>query len=131
MAGQSVNWHWRRASSTTTGARPNETKKRDAKPRKKCLSIAGEAVVTYVFDKPERLEGVLAEINTAMGGKLEPLTKAGELSGKSLEMVLVHYPQGLKSQRLLLVGSGKADKFVTGDLRKIAGSALRYLKSRG
>src|ERR1700685_357917 len=100
----------------------------DAQP---FASIAADAVVTYLFDKPERLEGVLAEINTAMGGKLEPLTTAGEVSGKSLEMVLVHYPQGLKAQRLLLVGAGKSDKFVTGDLRKIAGSALRYLKSRG
>jgi leucyl aminopeptidase len=100
----------------------------DAQP---FASIAADAVVTYVFDKPERIEGVLAEINTAMGGKLEPLSKAGELSGKSLEMVLIHYPQGLKAQRLLLVGAGKSDKFVTGDLRKIAGSALRYLKSRG
>ncbi len=100
----------------------------DAQP---FASIAADAVVTYAFDNPERIEGVVAEINTAMGGKLEPLAKTGELSGKSLEMVLVHYPQGLKAQRLLLVGAGKSEKFVTGDLRKIAGSALRYLKSRG
>jgi leucyl aminopeptidase len=43
---------------------------------------------------------------------------------------LVHAPRGLKAERLLLVGAGKRDKFDTATLRKIAGAALRYLKSR-
>ena len=30
-----------------------------------------------------------------------------------------------------MIGAGKPEKFATGDLRKIAGTALRYLKSRG
>ena len=37
----------------------------------------------------------------------------------------------MRPQRLLLVGAGKPGKFSTNDLRKIAGTALRYLKSRG
>src|SRR5580704_14717331 len=39
-------------------------------------------------------------------------------------------PAGLKAIRLLLVGAGKRDKFDVATLRKIAGAALRYLKSR-
>ena len=93
--------------------------------------ISTEAIVTYVFEKDDRIEGVVTDINRAMGGRLEPLAKGGELNAKSLEMVLVHYPQGLAAQRLLLVGAGKPDKFELADLRKIAGAALRYLKSRG
>ena len=53
------------------------------------------------------------------------------MTGKSLELVLIHFPQGLAAQRLLLVGAGKPEKFAVSDLRKIAGTALRYLKSRG
>jgi leucyl aminopeptidase len=93
--------------------------------------IAADAVVTYVFEGDNRIEGVVADINRAMGGRLEPLAKSGELTGKPLEIVLIHYPQGLAAQRLLLVGAGKWDKFAPSDLLKIAGAALRYLKSRG
>jgi leucyl aminopeptidase len=37
----------------------------------------------------------------------------------------------VKAARLLLVGAGKREKFDSAVLRKIAGAALRYLKSRG
>jgi leucyl aminopeptidase len=66
-----------------------------------------------------------------MNGRLASLVESGELTGKALELVLVHFPAGLGAQRLLLVGAGKRDKFETADLRKIAGTALRYLKSHG
>src|SRR6202021_4036967 len=59
------------------------------------------------------------------------LVTSGEITGKALETVLLHFPEGVDAKRLLLVGAGKPGKFVVGDLRKIAGAALRYLKSRG
>jgi len=95
------------------------------------LSIEADALITYVFDRDDKFDGVLADINVAMSGRLSALAASGELTGKSLELVLVHFPQGLAAQRLLLVGAGKPAKFATADLRKIAGAALRYLKSRG
>src|SRR5271154_4232222 len=94
-------------------------------------SIQADALVTYIFDKENKFEGVLADINHAMNGRLSALATSGELTGKSLELVLVHFPEGLAAQRLLLVGTGKPEKFAVGDLRKIAGTAVRYLKSRG
>jgi leucyl aminopeptidase len=94
-------------------------------------SIQADALVTYIFDKENKFEGVLADINHAMNGRLSTLATSGELTGKSLELVLVHFPEGLAAQRLLLVGAGKPEKFAVGDLRKIAGTAVRYLKSRG
>ncbi len=94
-------------------------------------AVSTEALVTYVFEKDDRIEGVVAELDRAMGGKLRPLAESGELTGKAFEMVLIHYPAGLAAQRLLLVGAGKVAKFSTADLRKVAGAALRFLKSRG
>ena len=94
-------------------------------------SIQTDALVTYVFDKDDKFEGVLGDIDRAMRGRLGLLVGSGEVSGKALEIGLVLFPDGLAAQRLLLVGAGKPDKFVTSDLRKIAGTALRYLKSRG
>jgi leucyl aminopeptidase len=94
-------------------------------------SVQADALVTYVFDKEDKLDGAVGEIDRAMGGKIAALVKSGELTGKSLELVLVHFPEGLAARRLLLVGAGKPEKFAVSDLRKIAGTAVRYLKSRG
>jgi leucyl aminopeptidase len=94
-------------------------------------TIATDALVTYVFDKDDRIEGIVGELDRLSGGKIAPLSKSGELSGKSFEMTLLHYPQGLSAQRLLLIGAGKPDKFSSADLRRLAGAALRYLKARG
>jgi leucyl aminopeptidase len=93
--------------------------------------VRGDALITYLFDADNKFEGVLSEINREMNGRLASLSASGELTGKLLELVLVHFPQGLAAQRLLLVGAGKPTKFSISDLRKIAGAALRYLKARG
>jgi leucyl aminopeptidase len=94
-------------------------------------SIQADAIVTYVFDGDNKIDGVLADIDRRMTGGLATLVTSGEITGKALETVLLHFPEGMDAKRLLLVGAGKPGKFAVGDLRKIAGAALRYLKSRG
>jgi leucyl aminopeptidase len=95
-------------------------------------SASVDAIATYVFgDKEPRFEGVVAEIDRATGGKLRKLAESGELTGKSMEMVLLHFPPGFAAQKLLLIGAGKQEKFDHAELRKIAGATVRYLKSRG
>src|ERR1700685_3540982 len=94
-------------------------------------SIQADAIVTYIFDKENKIEGILTDIDHGMDGRLAALVATGELTGKALELVLVHFPEGLDANRLLLVGAGKPEKFAQSDLRKIAGTALRYLKTRG
>jgi leucyl aminopeptidase len=99
----------------------------EAKPY---AALETDALVSYVFEEPEPVQGRIAEIDQAANGLLRKLAKGGELTGKSLEMTLVHAPAGLKAARLLLVGAGKREKFDVAALRKLAGAALRYLKSR-
>ncbi|HET7258226.1 MAG TPA: leucyl aminopeptidase [Candidatus Acidoferrum sp.] len=94
-------------------------------------SIEADALVTYVFEDGELLQGRISEIDQFSNGLLKKLAKSGELTGKPLEMTLIHAPAGLKAGLLLLVGGGKREKFDSAALRKISGSALRYLKSRG
>jgi leucyl aminopeptidase len=94
-------------------------------------SIRGDALVTYIFDEEDKFDGVAGEIDRAMNGRLASLASSGEITGKALELTLIHFPQGLAAERLLIVGAGKRDKFAVSDLRKTAGTALRYLKSRG
>jgi leucyl aminopeptidase len=94
-------------------------------------SVSTDALVTFVFDEDNKFGDVLAEIDRNMGGKLAQLATSGEITGRSLEVALIHFPQGLSAQRLLLVGAGKRDKFSVADLRKVSGTALRQLKSKG
>ncbi len=97
---------------------------------KSFAAIEGEALVTYIFDDSDGPQGRAAELDKHLGGLLARLNKSGELTGKSLETTLIHAPAGLKVARLLLVGAGKREQFNTATLRKIAGVAVRYLKSR-
>jgi len=97
---------------------------------KNYAGIESDALVTYVFEDAEPLQGRVAEIAAATGGLLKKLASSGELTGKMLELTLIHAPAGLKAARLLLVGVGKRDAFNGATLRKVAGAALRYLKAR-
>src|ERR1700731_2095567 len=99
----------------------------DTKPY---ATLETDALVSYVFEDTDPIQGTLADIDKSANGLLRKLASSAELTGKPLEMTLIHAPAGLKATRLLLVGAGKRDKFDVATLRKIAGAALRYLKSR-
>ena len=58
------------------------------------------------------------------------LIAAKEITGKASETLLLHRPQGLKAKRLLFVGGGKAKNFSTCEMRKLAGTAVRFLKGK-
>ena len=93
-------------------------------------AIETDALVSYVFEETDLVQGRIAEIDQAAGGLLRKLAKSGELTGKMLEFTLVHAPAGLKAARLLLVGVGKREQYSIAALRKVAGAALRHLKAR-
>jgi leucyl aminopeptidase len=73
----------------------------------------------------------LATSDTAVSAVPADLLTSGELTGKPFEINLLHKPAGLKAKRLLLISGGSAKKFTAYDLRRIAGAAVRTLKSRG
>ena len=93
-------------------------------------ALETDALVSYVFEESNPVQGRVAEIDKAAAGLLRKLAKSGELTGKTLEFTLVHAPAGLKAARLLLVGAGKREQWNNATLRKIAGAALRHLKAR-
>jgi len=92
--------------------------------------IEADALVTYAFEQPKPVDGILARLDEAAGGALTKLAAAGELTGKMLETTILYFPQGMAAQRLLVVGAGKKDKFGTAELRRLAAAAVRTLKSR-
>jgi leucyl aminopeptidase len=93
-------------------------------------ALETDALVSYVFEETDPVQGRVAELDQAAAGLLRKLAKSGELTGKTLEFTLIHAPAGLKAARLLLVGAGKREQFNGATLRKVVGAALRHLKSR-
>jgi leucyl aminopeptidase len=73
----------------------------------------------------------LATSDSAVQALPGELLASGEVTGKPFEINLLHKPAGLKAKRLLLISGGAAKKFTSYDLRRIAGAAVRTLKSRG
>src|SRR5271157_4601709 len=100
-----------------------------------------ECLVVVVLDRSEgrnkKAHGEKAKpapavecADAAVREAAEELISSGEVTGKSFETTLLHHPAGLKAKRLLLLGGGKAKDFSAAELRKLAGAAVRTLKSK-
>ncbi len=102
-------------------------------------TVETEALVTIVLDqaddttneKDKKPQLKVGTSDSAVQSAAADLLASGELTGKPFEINLLHKPTGLKAKRLLLISGGSAKKFSSYDLRRIAGSAVRTLKSRG
>jgi len=55
---------------------------------------------------------------------------AGDVSSHFMECTLIHSPTGLAAKRLLLIGGGKSSRFDSDAMRKSAGTAVRFAKSK-
>jgi leucyl aminopeptidase len=94
------------------------------------LSFEVDALVVFAIDtgdkdnnKPEfQADG------EAFGKAAADLVASKEITGRLLETVTLHKPEGLRAKRLLVVGCGKPKTFTSYELRKAAGAAVRALK---
>jgi leucyl aminopeptidase len=93
--------------------------------------LNNSALVTYAFEGSPASSGSVERLPTESRSLLQELESAGELSGKPFECTLIHRPPGLVAARLLIVGAGKKEKLNSAQQRRLAGTAVRYLKSRG
>jgi leucyl aminopeptidase len=82
-------------------------------------------------DSAKKPQLKLATSDSSVQAVPAELLTSGEVTGKPFEINLLHKPAGLKAKRLLLISGGAAKKFSSYDLRRIAGAAVRTLKSRG
>jgi leucyl aminopeptidase len=93
--------------------------------------LSGSALVAYVFEGSPASSGSVERLPSESLSLLQELQSSGELSGKAYECTLIHRPPGLAAAKLLVVGAGKKDKFNSAQRRRLAGTAVRYLRSRG
>jgi leucyl aminopeptidase len=81
--------------------------------------VESDAVIVPVFEGAHEERFGAAE-----------LIDNGEVTGKYLELTLIHHPHGVAAKRTLLAGAGKAEKFESAQLRRLSGAAVRFLKSK-
>src|SRR5216684_9232123 len=90
-----------------------------------------ECLVAVVLDKGEKDKTeAYVSADKAIQQAAADLISGGDITGKTFEVAWLHKPAGLKAKRLLLIGGGKAKKFSSSDLRRLAGAAVRALKPR-
>ncbi len=96
------------------------------------VELETECLVAIALDHGEKQENVakLATKDPAIEKAAGELISSGEVTGKAFETVLLHHPAGIKAKRLLVVGAGKAKTFGSAEIRKAAGTAVRYLRSK-
>src|SRR5215469_18469687 len=97
------------------------------------FEVETECLVVVALDhgSKDKPEVTLATNDEAVKKAAAEVITSGEVTAKNFETTLLHHPVGLKAKRLLLLGGGKSDKFSQFDLRRLAGTAVRTLKSRG
>jgi leucyl aminopeptidase len=98
--------------------------------------VQTECLVAIALDhnpdtsKDAKPDAKVASNDKALTDAVADVLTSGDVTGKSLDTTLLHGPKGLKAKRLLLVGGGKAQKFSADDIRKIAGTAARFVKGK-
>lgn len=96
--------------------------------------IETECLVIPVLDASDKgAKDPVAEVQSpdpAVRKAAEEVISSKEVTGKLFETLLLHKPQGLKAKRVLFVGGGKAKNFSSVELRKVAGTASRFLKGK-
>jgi len=100
-------------------------------------AIETELLVTFAADqntskdKDAKPQITLLTSNQRAKQAAASVLNSGEFKAKANETLLLHQPQGLNAARLLLVGLGSMAKASIHDVRKAAGTAVRFAKPRG
>src|ERR1039458_1611238 len=91
-----------------------------------------DCLVVVVLDRSEKDKPAPSVecADAAVREAAKDVISSGEVTAKTFETTLLHRPAGLKAKRLLLVGGGKTKNFSAAELRKLAGAAVRTLKSK-
>jgi leucyl aminopeptidase len=97
----------------------------------KFYDVEADALVVTIYEGEKADEGALKEIDERAGGTVSALLGTDEMRGKQGDMVYIHNPGQIRARRLLLVGAGKREDFSFDTVRKVSGTAARFLRGKG
>ena len=100
------------------------------------LDVDAAAVICFEEEKasvgtavapPQHVDPEIAN----QSGWMAELRASGEFTGKLYETSILHRPQGVAAKRVVVIGGGKRGKFSAVEARRVGGSLVRALKSKG
>src|SRR6266571_6806125 len=97
----------------------------------KFYDVKADALVVTVYEGEKADDGALKELDERTNGLISELLGSDEMRGKQRDMIYVYRPANLRADRLLLVGAGKREEFSLDSVRKVVGSAARFLRGKG
>ena len=97
----------------------------------KFYEVEADALVVMIYEGETASEGALKELDERTSGILNEMLGTDEMRGKQGDMVFVYRPGNIRAKRLLLVGAGKREDIHFDIIRKVAGTATRFLRSKG
>lgn len=97
----------------------------------KFYDVETDALVITIYEGEKADDGALKEIDERTGGMVSEMLGTDEMRGKQGDMVYIYRPGNIRARRLLLVGAGKREEFSLDGVRRMAGSAARFLRSKG
>ncbi len=97
----------------------------------KFYDVEADALVVMIYEGDTADEGALKELDERTNGIISEMLGTDEMRGKQGDMLFLYRPGNLRAKRLLLIGAGKRDDVTFETIRKISGTATRYLRSKG
>ncbi len=91
------------------------------------LAVFAVDIATAKGDAPSP---ALLTNHAALSAAAAPWLSSGEFKATLGETLLLHAPAGVKADRLLVIGLGKAASLSMHEVRKAAGAAVRFAKPR-
>ncbi|HEV2576352.1 MAG TPA: leucyl aminopeptidase [Acidobacteriaceae bacterium] len=97
--------------------------------------FATPLLVAFAVDiatgKDEPGSPALLTTSDALAASVAPWFASGEFKAALAETLVLHRPDGLKAERLLVIGLGKPKSLSANEIRKAAGTAIRLARPRG
>ncbi|AGK55461.1 leucyl aminopeptidase [Bacillus sp. 1NLA3E] len=87
-----------------------------------------EGIIIGVFDRNTKLDGVMAEVNHALGGQITELLKNNDISGKKKSVKLIHTLGRINTKRLIFVGLGNEKDYTYEVFLEIIGNAFKEVQ---
>jgi leucyl aminopeptidase len=96
-----------------------------------CTAVDAQALAVAVFKDEKANAGFLQSLDGAAGGLITRVIDSEEFTAKPGETAYFHLSgKGLKADRLLLIGCGDRDEYKATQITQMAGTAVRFLRSK-
>jgi len=89
------------------------------------------AAIVNLFEGVQHPGGATGAVDQALGGAITKLIAEGEIKGKANEITLIHTLGKMESERVVVLGLGKQEKFTPDSIRAAMAEVCKFLSKLG